>query len=326
MVNIMSILQKEQFLFVEKYRPQKIEDCILSDNLKETFLGIVKQGEIPNLLLCGSQGSGKTTVAKALCKELNCDVLVINGSLGGEESGIEAFRTTIRSFASTVSFTNSRKVVIIDEADFLNPSSSQPALRAMMEEFSKNTAWIFTANFKNKILEPIHSRCSVIEFRVDKKDKQKIAAKFLKRVFWILKQEKIEFNKTVVAEVVMKYFPDFRRVLNELQRFSVASGKIDVGILSNSSESAFNIAGLMTALKDKNYSETRSWVISVIDNDASRIYRKIYDSLNEYLIPHAIPETVLLLAKYQYNSVWAVDQEINLLAFLVELMLLEAIK
>ena len=317
--------QKPHFLWTEIYRPKTISECILPKALKETFQGIVNNGEIPNLLLTGTAGTGKTTVAKALCNELDCDMLLINGSLGADESGIDAFRTRVSSFASTVSFSSGRKMVLIDEADFLNANSVQPALRALIEQFSRNCGFIFTCNFKNKILEPIHSRCSVIEFRVDKTDKQKIAGEFLKRVFTILGTEKVEYEKQVVAEVVMKYFPDFRRTLNELQRFSQATGKIDIGILSRSSESNLNMSLLIEALKNSDYAKTREWVVSVLDNDAARIFRRIYDSLHEYMKPSAIPEIVVLIAKYQYNSAFCIDQEVNLLAFLIELMVLDAI-
>lgn len=320
-------MENEQFLWCEKYRPRTIEDCILPSSLKETFLGVIQKGELQNFLFSGSSGTGKTTVARALCDELGCDVLFLNGSLGADESGIEAFRTRVRQFAACVSFCNKRKIVIIDESDYLNPNSSQPALRGLIEEFSENCGFIFTCNFKNKIIEAIHSRCSVVEFRIPKEEKAKIASEFVKRVLYILEQEKVKVDdKKIIVDFVMKYFPDFRRILNELQRFAVAYGEINVGLLSKQSETNLNISLLMKALKEKDYKKTREWVVSVLDNEPSRIFRKIYDSLSENLKPQSIPEVVVLIGHYQYQSAFSIDQEVNLLAFLVELMVLEAVE
>lgn len=313
---------KEQYLWVEKFRPPTIKDCILSDSLRETFEGIVTQGNIPNLLLYGSPGTGKTTVIKALCNQLGCDILFLNGSLGAEESGIEAFRTRVRAFASAVSFSGKRKVVVIDEADYLNPNSSQPALRALIEEFSKNTAFVFTCNFKNRIIEPIHSRCSVVEFKIPKEEKTKIAGKFMKRILHILDEEGISCpDKKIIADVVMRYFPDFRRTINELQKFAIGSnGVIDVGVLSRAVDPNLNLDDLYKGLREKNFNNVRKWVVESLTEEPSRIFRKIYDSLSANLKPHSIPPLVMLLAEYQYRAAFVADQEVNLLAFLVEVM------
>ena len=303
----------EHLLWVEKYRPSKVEDCILPDAIKATFMEYVARKEIPNLLLSGSAGVGKTTIAKALCQEVGCDYIVINGS---DESGIDVLRNKIKNYASSVSLAGGRKVVIIDEADYLNPNSTQPALRGAIEEFSSNCSFIFTCNFKNRIIDPIHSRCSVIDFKING-NKAKMAASFMKRVEWILEQEKVTYDKDVVAAVIMKHFPDNRRVLNELQRYSV-SGSIDKGILSNIAD--VELGSLITALKSKDFASTRKWVTSNLDNDPVKIYRKLYDGLYEILKPGSVPQLVLILAKYQYQAAFVSDHEINMVACLTEIM------
>lgn len=301
-----------EFLWVEKYRPATIAECVLPDRIKNGFEEIVKQGEIPNMLLCGTAGTGKTTVAKALCNELGVDHILINGS---DESGIDVLRTKIKDFASTVSFGGQTKVVILDEADYLNPNSTQPALRAFIEEFSANCRFIFTCNFKNRIIEPLHSRCAVIDFKLNKDEKQLIAGKFMKRLTDILTENNIDYSEKVVAELLMKYFPDYRRTLNELQRYS-KSGVIDEGILSNIAE--VNIKGLIDSLKDKDFKKMRQWVANNADTDPQGLYRKIYDSLMDKVSNPA--HLVLLVADYQYKSAFVADQEINLTACLVDVM------
>jgi|TARA_B100001079_G_scaffold263956_1_gene267806 DNA polymerase III delta prime subunit len=298
---------------VETYRPKKIADCILSKSIKKTFEEFVKNNELPNLLLSGGAGVGKTTVARALCEELNRDYMIINGS---EESGIDILRTKIKNFASTVSLQGGQKVVILDEADYLNPSSTQPALRGFIEEFHNNCRFIFTCNFKNRIIEPLHSRCSVIEFKVNG-GRQKLATELLERCCDILKEQNVEYEKKVVAEMIMKHFPDNRRVLNELQRYSV-SGKIDSGILVNLSE--VNMKELALHLKEKEFTKVRKWVVDNIDNDPVKIFRKIYDSLYTYLEPATIPSAVIIIGEYQMKAAFVADPEINLLACLTEIM------
>ena len=306
--------QREHFLWVERYRPKKIDDCILPQSLKETFGDFVKKGEIPNMLLCGSAGTGKTTVARALCEELGCDYIVINASL---ENGIDTLRTKIANFCSTVSFNGGPKVVILDEFDHAQQNSFQPAFRAFLEEFSDNVRFILTCNFKNRIIEPIHSRCSVYEFAIDKADRPKIASKFMQRLKQILVTENIQYDEKVVAALLMKHFPDYRRVLNELQRYS-SSGIIDEGVLANVQE--VSIKGLIKALKEKDFKSMRKWVVENVDNDVSLIYRKIYDNMYEIVKPQSIPNLVLLLADYQCKSAFVADQEINLVACLTECM------
>ena len=301
-----------EFLWVEKYRPQTISDCILPDGLKQTFQEYVDAGEISNMLLCGTAGTGKTTVARALCNELGCDYIVINGS---DESGIDVLRTKIRDFASTVSFESKAKVVILDEADYLNPNSTQPALRAFIEEFSGNCRFIFTCNFKNRIIEPLHSRTSVIDFKIDKKDRPEMAQKFMGRMQYILTSEHIPYEQNVLAELLMKHFPDYRRVINELQRYS-KSGSIDSGILSNIAE--INTKGLIDSLKDKDWKKMRQWVVNNVDNDPQGVYRKVYDALVDKV--KQVPHLVLLIADYQYKSAFVADQEINLTACLTDIM------
>ena len=303
----------EHLLWVEKYRPAKVEDCILPDAIKTTFQEYVNRKEIPNLLLSGTAGVGKTTIAKALCEEVGCDYIVINGS---DESGIDVLRNKIKNYASSISLSGGRKVVIIDEADYLNPNSTQPAMRGAIEEFSSNCSFIFTCNFKNRIIDPIHSRCSVIDFKING-NKAKMAAQFFKRVEWILEQENIKYDKEVVAAVITKHFPDNRRILNELQRYSV-SGVIDKGILSNVTD--VQLDALVQGLKDKDFGSVRKWVTNNLDNDPTKIYRKLYDTLYEHLKANAVPQLVLHLAKYQYQAAFVADHEINMVACLTEIM------
>jgi DNA polymerase III delta prime subunit len=301
-------------LWVEKYRPSKISECILTDDLKKTFQTFVDEGHIPNLLLSGGPGVGKTTVAKAMLSELGATYMMINGS---EESGIDVLRNKIKNFASTVSMDGNRKFVILDEADYLNPQSTQPALRGFIEEFHKNCGFILTCNFKNRIIDPLHSRCSVIEFRIPATDKPKLAGQFFKRVQTILQEEKVQFEPKAVAGIVEKHFPDWRRVLNELQRYS-ASGMIDGGILVNLSET--NMKDLTTFLKEKDFKSIRKWVANNLDNDPARMYRKVYDSLYEEVQPSTVPHLVLATADYSYKSAFVADQEMNMLAFMIEIM------
>ena len=304
----------KESLWVELYRPHTISDCILPEEYKKTFQSYVDRKEIPHLLLCGGPGTGKTTVARALCDEIGCDYLMINGS---EESGIDTFRTKIKNYASSMSLTGGKKVIIIDEADYLNPNSTQPAMRGAMEEFAVNCTFIMTCNFKNRIIEPLHSRCAVIEFKLRKEDRPKMAMAFMKRATEILNTEKIPFDKAVLIEVVKKHFPDYRRILNELQRYSV-SGKIDTGILSSIADVSIN--ELVNALKDQNFGAMRKWVADFGAEDPARVYRKIYDSLYDVIDKSTIPNAVLILAKYQYQSAFVPDQELNMVACLTEMM------
>ena len=302
------------FLWVEQYRPKTIDDCILPDSLKSLFSAFIKKGEISNMLFSGTAGIGKTTVAKALCDQLNCDWIMINGS---EEGGIDVLRDKIKNFASTVSLSGGKKVVILDEADYLNPQSTQPALRGFVEEFHKNCRFILTCNFKNRIIEPLHSRFSNIEFKVNPKDKPKLASRLFERAVYILKEQNIDYEDKVLVELITKHFPDFRKLINELQRYSV-SGSIDAGILVNVSDE--NLKTLVTHLKNKEFSDMRKWVVNNLDNDPVKIFRKIYDTLYTNLEPSTIPHAVLIIADYQYKSAFVADQEINLVACLTELM------
>ena len=302
------------FLWVEEYRPKTIDDCILPQSLKTLFQSFIKKGEVSNLLFSGTPGVGKTTVAKALCEEMNCDWIMINGS---EEGGIDVLRNKIKNFASTVSLSGGKKVVILDEADYLNPQSTQPALRGFVEEFHKNCRFILTCNFKNRIIEPLHSRFSNIEFRINPKDKGKLATKLFERVTYILKEQNIEYEEDAVAGLIKKHFPDFRKLINELQRYSV-SGTIDAGILVNVSDE--NLKTLVEHLKTKEFGNMRKWVVNNLDNDPVKIFRKIYDSMYTNLQPETIPHAVLIIADYQYKSAFVADQEINLVACLTELM------
>ena len=304
----------ETFLWVEQYRPSDVSSCILPKNLKDTFSKFVVQGDVPNLILSGGSGVGKTTIAKAMLDELDCTHMMINGS---EESGIDVLRTKIKNFASTVSLHGGRKYIILDEADYLNPQSTQPALRGFMEEFHKNCGFVLTCNYKNRLIEPLHSRCSVIEFTIPNSEKPKLASEFMKRVALILDEQNVKYDERVVAEVINKYFPDWRRILNELQRYA-PSGTIDAGILVNIAE--VNIKELMVSMKNKEFTNVRKWVVDNLDNDPVKLYRRIYDNLYNYVDGSSIPHVVVILADYQYKSAFSADQEINMLACLTEIM------
>ena len=305
---------REDFLWVEKYRSNSVAETILPNELKRTFQEFVNQDNIPNLLLSGGAGVGKTTIAKAMLNEMGCTYITINGSMNGN---IDTLRTEIKNFASTVSLSGGRKYVILDEADYLNPQSTQPALRNFMEEFSKNCGFILTCNFKNRIIAPLHSRCSVVDFTIPKSEVTEMAAEFYKRCKEILKMENVEFDNQVLAEVIKKYFPDNRRILNELQRYGTG-GQIDVGILSSVGD--VSISDLVKSLRDKEFTNMRKWVATNIHNDVSTIFRKIYDSASDFLQPQSIPQLVTIIADYQYKSAFVVDQEINLVACLTEIM------
>ena len=303
----------EHLLWTEKYRPQTVDDCILPDRLKQPFQEYVNQKQIPNLLLAGGAGVGKTTIAKAMCNEIGCDFMVINGS---DESGIDTFRTKIKNYASSMSLTGGRKVIIIDEADYLNPNSTQPALRNAIEEFASNCSFIFTCNYKNRIIEPLHSRCAVIDFGLKNGEKAKMASAFFKRIQSILQSEKIDADEKVLAELIKKHFPDFRRVLNELQRYS-QFGKIDTGILVQIAD--ISIDELSKHIVAKDFGAIRKWVSShEIDNTS--LFRKLYDTLSDTLKPSSVPQAVVILADYQYKAAFVADQEINTVACLTEIM------
>jgi|TARA_B100000035_G_C21030670_1_gene568272 DNA polymerase III delta prime subunit len=301
------------FLWVEKYRPRTISETILPDSLKQVFQKIVESGELPNMLFTGSAGLGKTTVAKALCNELGNDFIIINGS---EEGNIDTLRTKIKQFASTVSLQGGYKVVILDEADYLNPQSTQPALRGFIEEFADNCRFILTCNFKNRIIQPLHSRCGVYEFNTSKKDMAQLAANFMERVTAILEAEQVEYDKRTVADLIMKFAPDWRRVLNELQRYSVL-GSV-AGSVSSSSGGSFD--ELYAHLKAKDFKKMRGWVVNNIDTDAAAIFRGLYDSMYDKVAPQSIPQLVLILADYQYKNAFVADHELNVVACLTEVM------
>lgn len=303
------------FLWVEKYRPKTVNDIILPAELKQTFQTFVDQKNIPNLILSGSAGVGKTTIARAMLEELNCDYIVINGSMNGN---IDTLRNEILNFASSVSLSGGRKYVILDEADYLNANSTQPALRNFMEEFSRNCGFILTCNFKNRIIEPLHSRCSVIDFKISKKDIAKLATQFMKRVMTILEKENVEYEKNVVAQVIQQHFPDWRRVLNELQRYS-ATGKIDTGILSNLQKS--NIKDLVKLMKEMNYTESRKWIKNNLDTDVNILFEDFYNNGAEFFSPRSVPALVILISKYQYQNAFAANPEINFASFIAECMI-----
>ena len=305
----------ESLLWVGEYRPQTINDCILPLNVSSLLLDLVEQVKIPNLMFTGPPGVGKTTAARALCDQTNSDCLMINGSDEGRM--IDTLRTKLTQFCSTISFGGGRKVVIIDEADYMNPDSVQPAMRNFIEKFSENCSFIFTCNYKNRIIEPIHSRCAVIDFSLKKDEKPQIAAQFMERCVFILDSENVTYDKKVIVGLIHKHFPDFRRVINELQRHST-SGDINTGILANIGE--LNLNQLVSALREKSFQKMRQWVVSNVDNDPATVYRKIYDTLYDVLEKSSIPQAVLTIALYQYRSAFVADQEINLVACLVELM------
>jgi len=305
--------QNKDHIWSEIYRPHTIADCIIPDELKKIFQSYVDKKEIPHLLLCGRAGTGKTSVAKALCDQVGCDYLVINGS---DESGIDTFRMKVKNFASSMSLRGGKKVIIIDEADHLNPNSTQPAMRAAMEEFAHNCTIIMTCNYVSRIIEPLQSRCAVVEFKIHKAVKPKMALAYMKRIVEILKIENVKFESAAVAEVVKKFFPDFRRTLNELQHYS-AVGKIDEGIIVAFSN--VSIKDLIVSLRNQNFSDMRKWVAENHD-DHTVIFRKIYDSMYEFMEKSTIPNAVVILAKYQYQSAFVADQELNLVACLTEIM------
>tara|TARA_Y100000356_G_scaffold129343_1_gene130296 strand:- start:18 stop:953 length:936 start_codon:yes stop_codon:yes gene_type:complete len=304
----------EDFLWVEKYRPKTIGECVLPSGLKQTLSEFISKGDLPNLILSGGPGVGKTTAAKAMIEELGLTYMMINGS---EESGIDTLRVKLKNYASTVSLHGGRKYLILDESDYLNAQSTQPALRGLIEEFHKNCGFILTCNYKNRLIPPLHSRCSVVDFTIQKSEKKELAEQFFKRVMDILVAEDIKFEPKAVAEVINKFFPDWRRVINELQRYSV-SGRIDAGILVDISE--INIKELMRFMKDKEFTNVRKWIVNNIDNDPTRLFRRLYDNLYDYMDGSSIPHVVVILGEYQYKAAFVADQEINMLACLTEIM------
>jgi len=308
-------MQRDDFLWVAKYRPTKISECVLPSDLQEPFSDFIDQGKLPNLIFAGGPGTGKTTAAMALCEETQTDYLMVNGS--DEGRNIDTVRTTLNQFCSSVSMTGNRKAIIMDEADYMNPDSVQPALRGFVEKFGNNVSFIFTCNYPNRIIEPIHSRCAVIDFLIPNNEKPKIAEKYFELCEGILEKESVEFDKKVLIQLIMKHFPDFRRVLNELQRYS-SSGRIDTGILTSLEE--LNVSELVESLKTKRFSDMRKWTNSNMDSDTTRIFRKLYDSLSSYLKPQSVPQAVLIIADYQYKSAFVADQEINMVACLTEIM------
>jgi len=307
-------MSKSEFLWVEKYRPQTIDECVLTKDLKDTFNGIVKSGELHNMLLSGTAGTGKTTVAKALCNELGLDWMLINGS---EESGIDVLRNKIKQFASTVSLTGGIKVIILDEADYLNAQSTQPALRGFIEEFSNNCRFILTCNFKNRLIEPLHSRCAVVEFNTNKKQLAGLASQFMGRLKSILDKEGVTYNEKVIAELIIRHAPDWRRVIGECQRYG-SSGEIPAAILIGNSDES--VAEVITHLKSKDFKSMRAWVANNAALDTSAIFRKIYDVLSDHATASGIPSAVLILADYQYKAAFVADKELNMVACMTELM------
>lgn len=303
-----------EFLWVEKYRPRKVADCILPDRIKSVFQNYVDTKSIPNLMLTGSAGVGKTTVALAMCEEIGVNNLFINSS---EERGIDMLRTKIKGYASTISLTGGRKVIILDEADYLTPEA-QAGLRGAIEEFSENCTFIFTCNFKSRLIDALHSRCSVIDFSLQAEEKPKMALQLFKRLENVLKQEGVEYDKAVLQQIVGKFFPDYRRTLNELQRYS-SHGALDAGVLAQISD-VRKIADLVGYLKEGNFAEMRKWVVANSDIEPARIFRRIYDSLYDYFKPESIPQAIVILAKYQYQAAFVADQEVNLVACLTEMM------
>jgi replication factor C small subunit len=304
----------EEYLWVEKYRPKNVADCILPDRIKKVFQSYVDEGSLPNLMLTGSAGVGKTTVAKAMCEQLGLNHLFINSS---EERGIDMLRTKIKGYASTISLTGGRKVIILDEADYLTPEA-QAGLRGAIEEFSDNCSFIFTCNFKSRLIDALHSRCSVIDFSLQADEKPRMASQLFARLSSVLTQENITYDKAVLIKIVEKFFPDYRRTLNELQRYS-SGGSIDAGTLAQVSDIR-KITDLVKYLKEGNFAEMRKWVVVNSDIEPARIYRKVYDSLYDYFKPESIPQAVVILAKYQYQSAFVADQEINIVACLTEIM------
>lgn len=302
------------FLWVEKYRPRKVEDTILPKSLKETFTNVVKSGELPNMLFTGTAGLGKTTVARAICDELGYDHIVVNGS---EEGNIDTLRGKIKRFASSVSLGGDVKVVILDEADYLNPQSTQPALRGFIEEFSNNCRFILTCNFKNRIIEPLHSRCGVYEFNATKSEMQILCAQFMKRMFSILDEEGVSYNKDLIAQLIMKHAPDWRRVINECQRYSIG-GQLLSTVLNNDENDTYKV--LFDALKDKNFKKMRKWVVDNVDVDTAAIFRGIYDRMMDNVAPASVPQLVLILADYQYKDAFVADHEVNIVACMTEIM------
>jgi DNA polymerase III delta prime subunit len=302
----------DHLLWVERYRPQTVEECILPERLKTTFQEYVNQKEMPNLLLTGGAGVGKTTIAKAMCNEIGCDYMILNGS---DENGVDTIRVKIKNYASSMSFTGGRKVIILDEADYLTPNA-QAILRNAIEEFAVNCSFIFTCNFKSRIIEPLHSRCAVIDFRLVNGEKAKMASAFFKRITHILDTEKVEYDEKVIAELIKKHFPDFRRAINELQRYSQL-GKIDVGILSQIGD--ISISQIVKHLKEKDFTSVRKWAATT-DIDSTTFFRKLYDALYDIAKPQSIPQAVIIIADYQYKQAFVADQEINLVACLTELM------
>ena len=305
---------RDTFLWVEQYRPKTVDECILPKTLKTQLQSYVDKQDISNLILSGGPGVGKTTAARAMLEQIGATYMFINGS---EESGIDVLRTKIKNFASTVSLDGGRKYLILDEADYLNPQSTQPALRGFIEEFHQNCGFILTCNYKNKLISPLHSRCGVVDFTIPKSEKAGLAGQFFKRAISILQENEIKYNEKVVAELINKYFPDWRRILNELQRYSV-SGEIDAGILVNLSEKS--IKDLMGMMKKKEFTNVRKWVVDNIDSDPDGIFRVVYDNLYDFMEPSSIPHVVVILGEYQYKNAFVADAEINMVACLTEIM------